>query len=139
MRCSLYDNPRRYTGIHHRSYPSYPVHNLFLENVTMKIILERHAYAPELNCAYVGPTRSKLRVPGCTTIRDARRYLFAPLKYTGRLVALQSKNVPDFATYDRSASGYCNDMRSLSGALRSFRMRHNIPGCQIIVTTKLVG
>lgn len=105
----------------------------------MKIILESHRYAPELNRAYIGPNRTMVPVPGCTTIQAVRRAMFAPLKYTGRLTTLQSRNVPDFQSYDRSASGFCNDIRSLSGALRAFRNRHNIPGCSVIVTTKLLG
>lgn len=105
----------------------------------MRIILENHRYAPELNRAYIGPSRTMVRVSGCSTIKAVRKALFAPLKYKGRLTTLQSKNVPEFAAYDRAASGFCNDMHSLSGALRAFRNRHNIPGCQVIVTTKLVG
>lgn len=46
----------------------------------MKIGLERHLYAPELNRALVmnraGDVVATLPAPGCTSIRDARRALF---------------------------------------------------------------
>lgn len=105
----------------------------------MKIILESHRYAPELNRAYIGPNRTMVPVPGCATVQAVRKHLFSPLKYKGRLVKLQSKNVPEFSSYDRSATGFCNDMRSLSGALRAFRNRHNIPGRNVEVSTRLIG
>ena len=47
----------------------------------MKIIHERHAYAPELNKAHIvndNRVICALPAPGCTTIREARAKLFAP-------------------------------------------------------------
>ena len=105
----------------------------------MKVILERHAYAPELNKAYIGPCRVMIPAPGCKSIADVRKSLFAPLQYRGRFVILRAENAPERASYNRTRSGFCNDMRSLSGALRIFRQYHNLPGCRHIVKTQLIG
>lgn len=105
----------------------------------MKIILERHAYAPELNRAYIGPNGACVPAPGCASIRQVRQKLFAPLKYRGRFVTLRAVNKPECATYDRTRAGFCNDLHSLAGALRVFRQYHNLPGCIHVVTTRLIG
>ena len=105
----------------------------------MRIILERHAYAPELNKAYIGPTRAMIPAPGCTSIAAVRRMLFAPLKYRGRFVTLRAENAPQYASYNRTRTGFCNDMRSLAGALRIFRAYHNLPGCAHVVSSRLIG
>jgi hypothetical protein len=47
----------------------------------MKIALERHAYAPELNKAFIfhkGRRVATLPAAGLTTIRDVRKAYFAP-------------------------------------------------------------
>ena len=44
----------------------------------MKITLERHAYAPELNCAYIGKSKIKIAAAGCASIKAVRTRLFAP-------------------------------------------------------------
>ncbi len=105
----------------------------------MRIILERHAYAPELNTAYVGPTRTAIRAPGCTSIAQVRAKLFTPLKYKGRFVILRAVNVPEHSSCNRTISGYCITLESLAGALRVFRKRHNLPGCEHRIETKLIG
>ena len=105
----------------------------------MKIILERHAYAPELNKAYIGKSGACVPAPGCRTISDVRKRLFAPLKYKGRFVILSSENTPDKASYNRKVSGFCNDLQSLQGAIQVFKNRHNLPGCKHIVKTRLIG
>lgn len=105
----------------------------------MKIVLEIHRYAPELNKVYVGRARVVMPAPGCTTIKEARSKLFAPLKYTGRHVVLSAINTPDKESYNRTRSGFCNDMRSLSGAIKAFKAYHNLPGCKHVVKTSLIG
>lgn len=105
----------------------------------MKIILERHTYAPELNKAYIGPSRVMVPAQGCASIAAVRKALFAPLKYTGRHVVLRAVNAPEYSSCDSTRSGFCNDMHSLSGALRIFKARHNLPGCRHIVKTRLIG
>ncbi|CAB5514245.1 hypothetical protein LMG26857_03303 [Achromobacter anxifer] len=106
----------------------------------MKIILERHTYAPELNCAYVGPTRTKVKAPGCTSIRQVREKLFSPLKYTGRHVVLSTHYPGDKAWLNRQHSGFCQDMRSLAGALVGVRNRL-APGfgATVKIKTRLLG
>lgn len=105
----------------------------------MQIILERHAYAPELNKAYIGKSRVCVPAPGCKTIREVRKALFTPLQYKGRFVILSAVNTPDKSSYDRKRSGFCQDMRSLSGAIRVFKNYHNLTGCKHIVETQLIG
>lgn len=105
----------------------------------MKIILEKHAYAPELNKAYIGPARVCIPAPGCKTIGEVRNTLFAPIQYTGRHVVLRSINRPELSRYNRTNSGFCNDLRSLAGALKVFRGRYNLPGCEVEIKTRLIG
>ena len=105
----------------------------------MQIILERHAYAPELNKAYIGKNRVCVPAPGCKSIAEVRKALFTPLKYKGRFVILSAVNTPDKSSYDSERSGFCQDMRSLSGAIRVFKNYHNLPGCKHVVKTQLIG
>lgn len=105
----------------------------------MRIILERHAYAPELNKAYIGKSRVCVPAPGCKTIREVRNALFAPLQYKGRFVILSAVNTHDKSNYDRKRSGFCQDVRALSGAIQVFKNYHNLPGCKHVVKTKLIG
>lgn len=105
----------------------------------MRIILERHTYAPELNKAYIGPSRVMMPAPGCASIADVRRKLFAPLKNKGRFVILRAQNVREHKNLDRERAGFCNDLHSLAEALRVFRQYHNLPGCRHIVKTQLIG
>lgn len=105
----------------------------------MRIILERHAYAPELNKAYVGKSLVCVPAPGCKSIAEVRKALFAPLKYKGRFVVLSAVNAPDKSGYDRKRGGFCNDLHSLSGAIRGFKNYHNLPGCEHVVKTQLIG
>lgn len=105
----------------------------------MRIILERHTCAPELNKAYIGPGLACFPVPGCTSIRDVRKKLFSPLLYKGRYVQLIAQNPAGFETYNRVRSGFCNDIISLAGAIHNFKAYHNIPDCRHIVKTRLIG
>ena len=105
----------------------------------MQIILERHTYAPELNKAYIGKGRICIPTPGCKTISEVRKSLFAPLKFKGRYVTLSAVNTPDKISYNRQRTGFCQDMHSLSGAIRIFKDYHNLPGCKHIVKTRLIG
>ena len=57
------------------------------------IVLERHAYAPEMNTAHIyrrGVRVASLRAPGATSIRAARRTLFAQAR-PGLRVAIWSR------------------------------------------------
>lgn len=106
----------------------------------MKIILEVHSYAPELNKAYIGPTGTKINVPGCTTIGQVRKTLFAPLKYTGRYVILRTEYPSDKAWLNRFTGGFCNDMQSMKGALTFLRNRLDYRFNPVVkIQTKLIG
>jgi hypothetical protein len=77
----------------------------------MRIVLGTHTYAPELNTAYIAPPHAKTMgeciqrpVPGVTTIREARRTLFAPA--TPAIIATVSKTYPEeFAHLNRTRRG----------------------------------
>ena len=72
----------------------------------MKLALERHAYAPELNRAHVirhGRTVAKLPAPGCATIREARAALFQPLQ-PRRYVRATGERAAPWSGFDRSAA-----------------------------------
>ena len=106
----------------------------------MKIILERHAYAPELNKAYIGPRKSELKVPSCTSIKEVRQRYFAPLKYTGRHVTLQSVYPEDSAWLNRTRQGFCNDLVSLKGIIKAMHSKLDMrKNPDIKITSKLIG
>lgn len=105
----------------------------------MRIILEIHRYAPELNKAYIGPNKTMIRVPGCHTISDVRKKHFAPLKYKGRYMVATASNVAEHKCHDRVRRGFVNDMLSMAGFLRWFRDYHNLPGCKHTFKTSLIG
>ncbi len=106
----------------------------------MKIILERHAYAPELNKAFIGPAHVCVPAPGCKSIKDVRQKLFSPLKYRGRHVVIQSHYPTPYEWVNQTRNGFCNDLRSLSGALRIFRQKLDMRQSPTVsVKTQLVG
>jgi hypothetical protein len=73
----------------------------------MKIILERHAYAPELNKAHIvrkGAIVASLPVPGATSIREARKALFQPRK-PGRWACVHSERSAPWHGLNRTIAG----------------------------------
>jgi len=107
----------------------------------MEIVLERHKYAPELNVAYVGPTRAKVKAPGCTSIRQVREKLFSPLQSTGRHVVVASVYPESHAWLDRKVSGMCNDLGKLAQVLKDLRSKL-APGLGAVVkvsSSRLIG
>lgn len=89
----------------------------------MRIVLETHRYAPELNKAFVGPTATVVPVPGCTTIAQVRQKLFSPVARRGRHVVLSTHYPEDKAWLNRQHSGFCDDLRTLAIHLRDLRAR----------------
>lgn len=72
----------------------------------MKIALERHSYAPELNRAHIirrGHIAATIAAPGCQSIREARARLFAPA-IPGRIVAASYTRAAPWAGLNRT---YC--------------------------------
>lgn len=105
----------------------------------MKIVLERHRYAPELNAAYVGPNQVRIAAPGCTTIKEVREKLFSPVKQ-GRYAKIKVTYPGTFAWLGRQNAGYIQNYLELKEALRVVKARlavdHNP---QVVVTTRLIG
>ena len=87
----------------------------------MQIILERHAFAPELNVAYIGPHHVKVKAPGCTSIREVREKLFAPVPRKGRYVRIKTKYPEPYNWLDRSMQGFCDQLTTLKAAIEKVR------------------
>lgn len=106
----------------------------------MRIVLETHRYAPELNKAFVGPTATMVPAPGCTTIAQVRQKLFAPVPRRGRHVVLSTHYPEDKAWLNRQHPGFCDDLRTLAVHLRDLRARlapgH---GACVKVRSRLIG
>lgn len=83
----------------------------------MQILLERHRYAPELNKAYVGPNRVMVPAPGCTSIKEVREKIFAPLKRTGRYVRIHTRYPEPYDWLNRTRQGFCEDLDTLKRVL----------------------
>ena len=73
-----------------------------------RLILERHAHAPELNRAHVlnpsGEVAGVLPCPGCLTIKDARARLF-PRPVRGVFATLTFSRPDPWASLNRTYSG----------------------------------
>lgn len=106
----------------------------------MKIILEKHAYAPELNRAFVGPTRTEIKVPGCQTIKEVRAQFFRRLPMAGRHVVLSTNYPGDKSWLNRRQSGMCNSVHQLGNALKA--LRNTLApgyGATVEVRSRLIG
>lgn len=63
----------------------------------MRIVLERHAYAPELNRAHIwhkGRKTGELATPGARTIAEARAALFRPAEAVRLITATKTRPAP---------------------------------------------
>jgi hypothetical protein len=63
----------------------------------MRLALERHAYAPELNAAHIirkGRVVAILPVPGARSIREARKALFPPYVARRYIKATKARPAP---------------------------------------------
>ena len=103
----------------------------------MKLFLEIHRYAPELNTYQVldskgMPKGKPLRCPGLDSIKAVRAKLYAPLGMRGRYVNLTSST-------GNQRQGFCNDLHKLQTVLRGFRAMCNLPGTTIKISSRLVG
>ena len=105
----------------------------------MRIVLETHRYAPELNKAYIGPNAVMYPAPGIKTIKQVRVELFPRLKKTGRYTVIKAINPLEFSRYDRQVQGFGESVKSIQIALRAMRQRHNIEGCKFEVKTRIIG
>lgn len=104
----------------------------------VKFALERHLYAPELNRVHIGPTA--LPAPGCRTIAEARKKLFAPLARKGRYTAIKAVYPEPLAHLSREHYGFLHDTAHLGLCLKIARALHNVtPAPTITVHTRLLG
>lgn len=74
----------------------------------MKLILERHRYAPELNRAHIlrhGKVVVEMPAPGCTSIREARAKLFPRLAAPTRVGYYQSHYPEPLKGLERQYAG----------------------------------
>lgn len=106
----------------------------------MKIIVETHAYAPELNCALIGPTRTRVKTPGCTSIRQVREKLFRRLPMRGRHVTVATVYPDSHAWLNRRHSGMCNSVLQLGNFLKDVRQKL-APGfgASVQVSSRIIG
>lgn len=106
----------------------------------MRIVLERHHYAPELNKALIGPNGTVIPAPGCTSIREVRQSLFSPLKRSGRHVVLSTHYPQEKAWLNRRHAGFCDSLQELSIHLHTLRAKL-VPGqgAAVKVQSRLVG
>jgi hypothetical protein len=95
----------------------------------MKIVIETHKYAPELNKVIVRGVA--IPAPGITTIREARRYLFAPAIPSKRL-HIRVRHTEHQAC-DRDHIGRIGHTHSAIEWLAHFRKRHNLPDAKVTV------
>ena len=97
----------------------------------MKLILERHRYAPELNRCHVlnrGRVAAILPAPGCTTIAEARRTLFRPVKPV-RLVVVHSEREGEWSGFNRTRrAGYELSAGNMNRIAADVRKCHDVGG-----------
>ncbi|URC22799.1 hypothetical protein KASHIRA_02250 [Serratia phage vB_SmaM-Kashira] len=117
----------------------------------MKMVIEIHAYAPELNkILFVkhGETVAKKAAPGIESIRAARAVYFQPIT-PGRVATVSSSHGdPKYAGLNRSARGRISSYTELLNFVDRFRQRHAggelldgsiLPHPKISVKTKMIG
>ena len=107
----------------------------------MKLILERHAYAPELNTAHIlrkGRVVAEISVPGATSIKEARAKLFPRLKAPMR-VAFYASHYPErLKGLERQYAGQVASYQNALTFLRTQRARLTPEG-HATLKTRLVG
>ena len=116
-----------------------------------RIILERHAHAPELTRARIvtrgGIVRGSLRAPGSASIKAARAALFAPMP--ARIVACVTVSYPpEWASLNRTYSGRVDSRRDALAFAQGMRERNKggplfdgrtLPPARVAVRTMIQG
>lgn len=105
----------------------------------MKILLENHAFAPELNKAYIGEAKTMFKVPGCKSITDVRKALFSPLPRKGRYAIMRAVYPERYKHHNRTVAGFYKDTADLARHIKMFKMTHNLEGCEFVIKTRLIG
>lgn len=117
----------------------------------MKMIIETHAHAPELNkILFVkhGETVAVKKAPGVTTIKEARAVYFQKVT-PGRVATVSSAHdYPNYMWLNRQAQGRISSYTELLKFVARFRDRHAggklldgtmLPHPKITVKTKMIG
>lgn len=105
----------------------------------MKIILETHLFAPELNKAYIGEALTMFKVPGCSSIADVRKALFQPIRRKGRYAVMSVVYPERYKHHNRTVAGFYKDTADLARHIKHFKAAHNLEGCEFVFKTKLIG
>lgn len=117
----------------------------------MKIVIENHAYAPELNRAWLqakgdyvkGVTllnpAQRISVPGCTTTKEVREKHFAPLKRKGHWLVVRATYPEPHKNLNRAYCGMVHSLAQVREVLDERRRYHNVPGAVVTAKLELVG
>jgi hypothetical protein len=107
----------------------------------MKIIVESHLYAPELNKVHLhdnsGNYRATMRAPGIKTIQEARKRLFRPVT-PHRVANVEKQYFGEHAPYSRCYNGRIASYGDAVRFLNDLRQRA-MPHAEIRCKTWLVG
>lgn len=110
----------------------------------MEIILERHAFAPEMNKAHilrrvrgnVWQTAGTISAPGCTSIADVRRAKFAPNGSFRRCAVIRSVYAqPQHLWLNKSRGGIVANYTEALTCVRKVRAGQ-LPDCGAAVTIR---
>lgn len=107
----------------------------------MKLILERHRYAPELNSAHIlrhGKVVAELPAPGCTSIREARAKLFPRIETPMRVGYYQSRYPEPMKWLERAYAGRIANYAAGLAFLRTQRAKLTPEG-RATLKTRLIG
>ena len=105
----------------------------------MKLVLETHRYAPELN-RVIMPNGSTIRVPNASTIRDARFQLFKRLPVAKLARVTVTHTSDEHKSCDKVYTGRINSLQKLLEFKRRLVEKHNLPDAEIkIESVKLIG
>lgn len=112
----------------------------------MKIVIERHAHAPELNKAWLRAKVTQplspwgcIRVPGCTTTKEVREKHFAPLRRKGHFVTITATYPDKHKNLNRVYRGMVRNLAQVREVLDERRRYHNVPGAVVTAKLELVG
>lgn len=117
----------------------------------MKILIESHVFAPEMNKAWLhpksGPAGSTMllnpaqcvRVPGCTTTKEVREKHFAPLQRRGHFVTITATYPDKHRNLNRTYRGMVRNLAQVRTVLDERRRYHNVPGAVVTAKLELVG
>lgn len=100
----------------------------------MKLYLETHKFAPELNKVILIKSGIELKAPNITTIKDARKQFFNPIKQ-GKYCTIDVFVNSDFYT---TYKGYINNYNEVKDFLKLLKKNHNLPNTNFNIKTKLI-